>query len=494
MIDALIHSLKKQLSQLEIKIQQEKSHYDYISLQVPLKESVLLSVVHFCDSFFLSQPDSGFTLLGLDSLLTFEAKGEQRFNTIKSDFSNIINRWYKDKNDKHGSPIAFLAFAFDEDDPMNDHWQSLPNSLLTIPRLLIRENNSSQSLIVNIKLEEASYNTSFSIIETLLQQLFSQALTTTDKMQHSSVTASFTTNDKQPLSAYKSWQSLTHNAINAIQSGKFDKLVTSRQNTLQTSTEISIPQLMKKLIRYYPSCSILSYHMQDKTIVAASPEQFLSLHHPDIQSNAIGGTISRNNSGSRNNSRTNSNRNQANSKTSDKNATPLPFFLKQATEQTNDEFAESKKLLKEHHFISQSIYQNLDPLCHTLKMPISPFLMKLHNLYHLETPVQGTLSDNYDIFDCINALHPTPAVAGIPTQTAKQWLLDNEGYHRGWYTGAFGWIDATMNGDLSVLLRCALIDKKEITLFSGAGLVAESDPDAEWQETELKMQTIMEML
>ncbi|MCK5666248.1 MAG: chorismate-binding protein, partial [Thiotrichaceae bacterium] len=68
--------------------------------------------------------------------------------------------------------------------------------------------------------------------------------------------------------------------------------------------------------------------------------------------------------------------------------------------------------------------------------------------------------------------------------------------HRGWYTGAFGWIDANMNGDLSVMLRCALIDtgKQEINLFSGAGLVAESDPDAEWQETELKMQTIIEML
>jgi len=157
---------------------------------------------------------------------------------------------------------------------------------------------------------------------------------------------------------------------------------------------------------------------------------------------------------------------------------------------------ENNKLLKEHNFISQSIYQSLDPLCHTLKMPISPFLMKLHNLYHLETPVQGKLMDKHDLFDCIKALHPTPAVAGIPTQQAKQWLLDNENYHRGWYTGAFGWIDANMNGDISVMLRCALIDtdKQEINLFSGAGLVAESDPDSEWQETELKMQTIMEML
>ncbi|RKZ98404.1 MAG: hypothetical protein DRQ43_01535 [Gammaproteobacteria bacterium] len=482
MFDTLIHSLKSQLSHLEIKIQQEKSHYRYISLQVPLKESVLLNPSSFCDSFFLSQPDSGFTLLGLDSLLTFEGKGEQRFNTIKSDFTKTLNQWYRADNEKLASPIAFLAFAFDEHDPMNKYWQSLPNTLLTIPRILVREINSCQSLIINIKLEDASSQSNFSKIETLLQQLFSQSLTETDKTRHlsASLSASLsTTNDKQDSSAYKSWQLLAQNAINQIQSGQFDKLVTSRQSNLQTSGEISTAKLVKKLELYYPSCSILSYHTSEKTIVAASPERLLSLNQPEIKSNAIGGTISR--------------KKHSNSNKLD----PLPFFfLKQSCEQTDNELTEHNKLLKEHNFISQSIYQSLDPLCHTLKMPISPFLMKLHNLYHLETPVQGKLMDNYDLFDCINALHPTPAVAGIPTQQAKQWLLDNENYHRGWYTGAFGWIDANMNGDLSVMLRCALIDKakQEINLFSGAGLIAESDADAEWQETELKMQTIMEML
>ncbi|MCU7801127.1 MAG: chorismate-binding protein [gamma proteobacterium symbiont of Lucinoma myriamae] len=372
---------------------------------------------------------------------------------------------------------------------MNDHWQSLPNTLLTIPRLLIKEIDSSQSLIVNIKLEASSYNSSFSLIEALLQQLFNQPLTETDITQHPSAPTSFKPNDKPASSAYKSWQSLTQNAINQIQSGEFDKLVTSRQSTLQTSTKVSVPKLVQKLVQHYPSCSILRYHTSEKTIIAASPERLLSLQHPDIQSNAIGGTISR---------KKQSNNKPLNTNTSNNYTNSLPFFLKQSTEQTGDELAESKKLLKEHQFISQSIYQNLDPLCHTLKMPITPFLMKLHNLYHLETPVYGKLMDKYDLFDCIDSLHPTPAVAGIPTQQAKQWLLDNEKYHRGWYTGAFGWIDANMNGDLSVMLRCALIEqqehKQQINLFSGAGLVAESDPDAEWQETELKMQTIMEML
>ncbi len=138
-------------------------------------------------------------------------------------------------------------------------------------------------------------------------------------------------------------------------------------------------------------------------------------------------------------------------------------------------------------------------------MPVSPYLMKLHNLYHLETPIQGKLMENNDLFDALEVLHPTPAVAGLPTQKAKQWILENENYDRGWYTGAFGWLDGQKNGDLSVMLRCALIqsddpsnntEKKssQLDLFAGAGLVAESSPDAEWLETELKMKTILEML
>lgn len=120
--------------------------------------------------------------------------------------------------------------------------------------------------------------------------------------------------------------------------------------------------------------------------------------------------------------------------------------------------------------------------------------MMLHNMYHLETLIQGTIKPNYGFFDLIEALHPTPAVAGFPAHKAKRWLVQHEGYNRGWYSGAFGWVDSDFNGELSVMLRCALIKEQKITLFAGAGLVAESDPETEWLETEIKMNTILEQL
>ena len=466
MIKIPLDYLKKQLAQLD------NLHYHYASIQIPLPEKILLSPVSSCDSFFLSRPESAFTLVGLDSLITIKALGKQRFTTIKEEYSSCLKSWHYNKSNP---PMAFLAFAFDEQDTMQDCWQSLPNCLLTIPRILFQDKDSLQVMTVNIDLA-GSYSSQISKIEQLLESYFSPVLPDTKQHKTKQEARLITSAQKD---AYQHWHSLAQNAIRQIKSKKFDKLVTSRYNSISTSEPVSVSHLVYKLAHYYPSCSILSYSSSGKTIVAASPEQLLSLQHPDIQSNAIGGTISRTTQPDKNNS--------------------LPFFLKQNTQQNSDELSESKKLLKEHHFISQAIYENLDPLCYSLKMPVAPFLMKLHNLYHLETPVQGKLMDKYDLFDCITALHPTPAVAGLPRQQAKQWLINNEDYQRGWYTGAFGWIDADMNGDLSVLLRCALIEntpdkKQEIHLFAGAGLVAESDPDAEWQETELKMQTIMEIL
>jgi len=374
-----------------------------------------------------------------------------------------------------------MAYAFDENDPMKSSWKHLANTQLTIPSLLIIQEQSSQKLQVNLKLDLPDFDAFFKNIKSLLREVIEPVKT---KNKQPMGEKSFSKELHDVTKHLEAWQTLAKNGIDRIQSGHFDKLVTTRQLKLKSTTEISELQLISKLIQHYPCCTIFCHRIADKTIVVASPERLVSLQHSNIQSDALGGTIHR----------------PKQTSTSEKKPSSLPFFLKQLHNQTDSEQLESKKLLKEHGYISQTIYQNLDPLCHTLKMPVSPYLMKLQNLYHLETPIQGKLMDKYDLFDAIKVLHPTPAVAGLPTQKAKQWLLENEDYSRGWYTGAFGWLEGHNKGDFSVMLRCALLNSSkkeggtELDLFSGAGLVSESTPEAEWQETELKMKTILDML
>lgn len=464
MIDPLIDSLKNQMACFASEMPQEKDKYRYITLQISVSEPIPLLPVNMDQSFFLTKPHNKNSLLGLGALLTFHSQGDKRFKSIKANYANLLGSW---KADKNTLPIAFMAFAFDENDPMTENWQVFPNTSLTVPVILIEQNGLAQNLFVNIELKKTSLDNTFKHIKELLEhylELTQQSV----KMSHEA--ARFTVNQSHSLTDQDAWQTLSHNAITQIQSGKFDKLVTSRQYSLQTKNVLPKRALVAKLIKHYPTCTIFSYQLSGTYIISASPERLVSLQHPEVQSDAIGGTILRN----------------------DRTLLPLPF--KQSILPTPSESSLDQKLLKEHAFITQDIYHRLAPLCSTLKMPVSPFLMKLQNLFHLESTIQGKLMSDYTLFDVIETLHPTPAIAGFPARQAKQWLLNNENYRRGWYTGAFGWIDGKQNGELAVMLRCALIKDKQVDLFAGAGLVAESDPEIEWQETELKMQTILEML
>ncbi|MCU7837153.1 MAG: isochorismate synthase [gamma proteobacterium symbiont of Taylorina sp.] len=467
MIDSLLNCLKAQLqnhlNKTDTRLFDNNKPYLYLTFEISINKSIPLAAVDIEDTFFLSRADSGFTLLGLGSFLTLQAEGSARFDSIKSGYSKILHYW---ENKDKISPIAFHAFAFDENDAMTQHWDGLPNTLLFLPVILIKEENSCQTLYVNINRHDIKSQNSY---EKLLNQIKNYLDTYVNKLealdkarQNSQLLKNI--DYCSSITPPSSWLNLTQTAIKKIQSGSIDKIVTSRQLTLQHEKNISVKQLTERLVKHYPTCTVFSYHLSGKSVIAASPERLLSLNFPDIQSDAIGGTIHR-------------------MPVEKKLLSPLSL---------------SQKLLKEHAFIAQDIYQRLDPFCHSLKMSVSPFLMKLHNMYHLETPIQGTLDNQYDLFDIIENLHPTPAVAGYPAQKAKKWLLENEAYNRGWYTGAFGWLDGLSNGninaELSVMLRCALIDQKRITLFAGAGLVAESDPETEWQETELKMKTILEVL
>ena len=467
MISHIIQSLRQQLNNLSDSNVHQSARY--ISLETRLDPPIVLAIPDTHDTFFLSKPETGFSLLGFGTFLSITAWDQQRFNIIKSEFNSILNDWIPANQATTGTlPVAFMGFAFADDDKMTEQWQDLPNTVLIIPELLIREENGEQTLIANFRLDNENQSHYFDRLHKHLS---------TYLQQHKSISVSEHHNLPERFNSVmdEDWLQLSHNALSEISAGTFDKLVISRQLSHTLSAPIAIQPLFEKLKQHYPSCTLLCYQYSDKTIIAASPENLLSLQHPFIQSDAIGGTVLR-------------------EKTTNPSPDSLPARFGHGLLTTGNDSVENRKLLKEHLIIAQDIYQRLDPLCQSLKMPVSPVLMKLHNLYHLETPIQGRLMAQFDIFDVINALHPTPAVAGFPADSARQWLLKNENYQRGWYTGAFGWLDGQKNGEFSVMLRCALIKDDEINLFAGAGLIAESDPELEWYETETKMQTILEML
>ena len=126
--------------------------------------------------------------------------------------------------------------------------------------------------------------------------------------------------------------------------------------------------------------------------------------------------------------------------------------------------------------------------------PDSPGLRKLANLQHLYTPVRAEMTAEVGLLDALTVLHPTPAVGGSPRDAAVTSIRDLEGFPRRLYAGALGWMNARGGGEFMVGIRSALVNGTSARAYAGAGIVAGSDPDKEFAETDLKFRALLEGL
>ncbi|MBT1677138.1 isochorismate synthase [Curtobacterium aurantiacum] len=157
--------------------------------------------------------------------------------------------------------------------------------------------------------------------------------------------------------------------------------------------------------------------------------------------------------------------------------------------------ATSAKDVEEHAFAIDSLLAALGPLATDLRADAEPFRLQLPNLWHLATDVQATLPPDTTSLDVADALHPTAAVAGTPTDVAVRLVAELEGVDRGRYAGPVGWMSATGDGEWMLALRSARIDDDgTVRAWAGAGIVAGSEPEREVAETALKFRPITDAL
>jgi len=158
--------------------------------------------------------------------------------------------------------------------------------------------------------------------------------------------------------------------------------------------------------------------------------------------------------------------------------------------------AASAKDRREHQLVVDAMHEALDPLCVDLQIAQEPQLSKTAAVWHLYTPITGRLRErSITALDLAIALHPTPAVGGVPATAAAELITELEG-DRGFYAGAVGWCDQRGDGRWVVSIRCAQLsaDRRTADAHSGGGIVAESDPDDEVAETTTKFNTILSAL
>ncbi|MFM6968276.1 MAG: isochorismate synthase MenF [Microbacteriaceae bacterium] len=150
----------------------------------------------------------------------------------------------------------------------------------------------------------------------------------------------------------------------------------------------------------------------------------------------------------------------------------------------------SQKDRDEHEYAVTSVVSALAPHCRSIVGAETPFTLRLANVWHLASDIAGVLGSTSNLFDLIDSLHPTAAVAGVPTDRALTTISEVEAIPRDRYAGPIGWVDGAGNGEWAIALRCAQWGDAKIVAHAGAGIIEGSDPESEFAETELKFQPI----
>ena len=144
--------------------------------------------------------------------------------------------------------------------------------------------------------------------------------------------------------------------------------------------------------------------------------------------------------------------------------------------------------------MAEGIANALSPYSVWVTVAPEPVLIRVANIQHLAVPIRAQLTAATGALELAGVLHPTPAVGGEPTATAKRLIPALEGFDRGWYAGTLGWTDANGDGEFCVTLRCALLRGPLASCYAGCGIVNDSDPASELAETEVKLQAMLPVL
>lgn len=181
-------------------------------------------------------------------------------------------------------------------------------------------------------------------------------------------------------------------------------------------------------------------------------------------------------------------------------STPLAGSARRRADKGDDDAAaaglmNSQKDRREHAFVVEAILDTLAPYCRSLTAPAGPSLVSTDSMWHLGTPIAGTLKDDgISVIELAAALHPTPAVCGLPRAAARDAIAALENFDRGYYAGAVGWSDRKGDGRWMVAIRCAVFSGRTARLYAGAGIVPGSDPWSEVAETSAKFTALLAAL
>ncbi|HVB23872.1 MAG TPA: isochorismate synthase [Ktedonobacteraceae bacterium] len=420
------------------------------------------------ECFFWERPVEGNALVGMGAAATIETHGVTRFTDSASAWRTLLNDAaitcvHPTDTFTNSGPVLFGGYTFDPLVPRTALWVNFPDGLLILPQILLSYSADCVALSVN-RMIQASDNSEQCAKEIAASvKRLHDMLERTPEIRRADNSNALSLHEIRPASE---WKAMVADTVDTIQHGAFEKVVLARdiQATFHdSSATFAISTVLHRLRESYPTAYVFAIQRGEQFFMGATPERLVQARDGQIQTMALAGSARR-------------------GKTEEEDA------------RIGAELLQSEKNNGEHAIVVEMVREALANHCTHVHVSTMPQLLKLKNVQHLKTPIAGELIPGRCILDIMADLHPTPAVGGFPRHAALEAIRNVEKLDRGWYAAPLGWIGASGHGEFAVALRSGLIDGGTARLFAGCGIVADSDPQAEFAESCLKFQAMLHAL
>ncbi|QPC47320.1 isochorismate synthase [Mangrovibacillus cuniculi] len=400
--------------------------------------------------FYWKNADNTKVMVGQGLAHTFQSSEPNALFSIEKEWKRLTKQVVMNDNLPEFGPTLFGGISFDEKVEPDSNWSPFSNGLFYVPQFMLSI-IEDEKVFLTINL----YVQGFENIDQILSKLTAQEnqlLSCEEHVKNESFSTTF--EEVNP----SNWYAQVEEVVDRIQKGEAEKVVLARPVRADFSSAIETATVIERLTEQQTNSYIFVLEALEQCFIGATPERLIVKNREEVKSTCLAGSISR-------------------GKT-DKEDAHLGNLL------LNDE-----KNRKEHEYVVKRIQNAFVSLCDDVYVPNYPTLLKMKDIQHLYTPVIGRVALNQSILSFVQLLHPTPALGGEPVEEALSIIRQVETWDRGFYGAPIGFVDMHGDGEFAVAIRSALITDrgKRSYLFAGCGIVDSSNPQAEWEETELKL-------
>lgn len=436
---------------------------EYFSFSFPIQKIDTLAVIEQHPhkdtfEFYWEKPDEEFSICAAGELARVQATGSNRFKEASDAGKKIIKKIFHFSSLDHSksTPHLFGGFSF-FDHNVGKTWSDYGAASFTLPQWSVIKNGALTLLTISVKLySEINANQLHNQISGIFSEL--DILFSAEDYRPES---EFKNNHSIPVpdkdsAEYFKWQHAIQKANQQIAVNDFDKIVLARKLEIETKNPVSNTYILNRLRHQYPECySFLIRQNERSSFIGSTPERLAAFNNQFILTEGLAGSTPR-------------------GKTASEDA------------KLEHELLHSSKNRNEHEFVTNAIIDSLNEYSDKVEVAKIPTVKKLTNVQHLFTPIRAKIKDGVSKTELMKKLHPTPAVGGFPRDKAVPSIQNFEDFERGWYAAPIGWINANGDGEFAVAIRSGLIENDKVSFFAGCGIVDGSDPEKEWEETNLK--------